>query len=187
MSLGIHVSVFLAAAALLSPLWKYTSDALAGTLPGAPDWVSLSVGLSAALCYGIGARHQEELPKRRLVWLIPALLLGFGIAAVAVVIVAGLAAGRIGSASSSLPMIRTIANCGLALTFGFLCSRQRRVELGWAAYAAVGFGTIKLVFEDLRFGNTASLVVSLLFYGMILILLPKLTRQVQARAVSSCL
>jgi|SRR5215471_4191495 len=183
-SLGIHVSVYLATAAVVSPLWKYISDALAGTLPGAPEWVSLIVALSAALCYGIGARHQEELPKRRLLWLIPALLLGFAVAAVAVVGGARLVAGRVESAASSLPMIRTVANCGLALALGVLCSRQKRIELGWAAYAAVGFGTIKLVFEDLRFGNTASLVVSLLFYGMILILLPRLTRPVQAKANS---
>jgi hypothetical protein len=31
----------------------------------------------------------------------------------------------------------------------------------------------------LRFGNAASLVVSLLFYGLILILLPRLTRRGQ--------
>ena len=184
MSLGIHVSVYLAAAAVVSPLSKYISDALAGTLPGAPDWGSSIVGLAAAVCYGIGARHQEELPKRRLLWLIPALLLGFPVAAVVVVGVARLAAGRL-EVGSLLPMIRTVANCGLALAFGVLCSRQKRIELGWAAYAAVGFGTIKLVFEDLRFGNTASLVVSLLFYGLILILLPRLTRKVQASDAAS--
>jgi hypothetical protein len=180
MSLGIHVSVFLAAATVVSPLWKYISDALTGTLPGAPDWASSIVAVSAALSYGIGARHQEELAKRRLLWLIPALLVGFAVAAAVVMSAGRLVAGRLGSAASSLPMIRTVANCGLALALGLLCSRQRRVELGWAAYAAVGFGTIKLVLEDLRFGNTASLVVSLLFYGLILILLPRLTRQLQA-------
>jgi len=185
MSLGIHVSVYLAAAALVSPLWKYISDALAGTLPSAPDWDSSIIAVSAALCYGIGARHQEEQPKRRLLWLIPALLPGFAVAAVALVGVTRLTACRIESAASSLPMIRTVANCGLALALGILCSKQKRIELGWAAYAAVGFGTIKLVFEDLRFGNTASLVVSLLFYGLILILLPRLTRHVQATRAAS--
>jgi hypothetical protein len=28
-------------------------------------------------------------------------------------------------------------------------------ELGWAAYIAVAFGTLKLLFEDLRFGSAA--------------------------------
>lgn len=178
LSLGIHVSIYLAAAAGMSPLWKYISEALAGTVPAAPDWLSWVVGVSAAVCYGIGARHREEQPRRRLLWLIPALLVGFAAASVVVVGVAKVAAaGRLDSGPSFLSMIRTVANCGLALVLGFLCSRQKRMELGWAAYAAVGFGAIKLVFEDLRFGNAASLVGSLLFYGLILILLPKLTRE----------
>ena len=180
LSLGIHVSIYLAVAAVVSPLWKYISEALAGAVPAAPDWLSWVVGLSAALCYGIGARHHEERSRRRLLWLVPALLLGFAAASVVVVGVAKLAAGRVEFGASSLSMIRTVANCGLALVLGFLCSRQKRMELGWAAYAAVGFGTIKLVFEDLRFGNAASLVGSLLFYGLILILLPKLTREDRA-------
>lgn len=180
LSIGIHVSVYLAAATAVSPLWKYISEALAGTVPAAPDWLSWIVALSAALCYGIGAQHQEQNARRRLLWLIPALLLGFAAAAVAVVGVAKLAAGRVESAASLLSMIRTVVNCGLALVLGILCSRQKRLELGWAAYAVVGFGTIKLVLEDLRFGNAASLVVSFLFYGLILILLPRLTRRDQA-------
>ena len=56
-------------------------------------------------------------------------------------------------------------------------SRQTRVELAWLAYATVGLGTFKLLVEDLRFGNAASLVVSLLFYGLILILLPRVTKR----------
>lgn len=182
LSLGIHVSVYLAAAAAVSPFSKYISEALAGTVPEAPDSLSWIVGLSAALCYAIGAQHHEDRPRRRLLWLVPALLLGFAAASVAVVGVAKVAAGRVESGASSLSMIRTVANCGLALVLGVLCSRYKRMELGWAAYAAVGFGTIKLALEDLRFGNAASLVVSLLFYGLILILLPKLTRESPAVA-----
>jgi len=180
LSLGIHVSVYLGAAAAVSPLWNYIAGAMAGSVPAALDTLSWMVGVSAALCYGIGAQHHEERPRRRLLWLVPALLLGFAAASVAVVGVAKVAAGRVESGASSLSMIRTVANCGLALVLGFVCSRQKRMELGWAAYAVVGFGTIKLVFEDLRFGNAASLVGSLLFYGLILILLPKLTRETRA-------
>lgn len=65
----------------------------------------------------------------------------------------------------------------LALALAFLGSRWKRIELGWLAYTAVAFGTLKLLFEDLRFGNAASLVVSLLFYGLVLILLPRVMRQ----------
>jgi hypothetical protein len=65
----------------------------------------------------------------------------------------------------------------VALALGYMGSRWGRVELGWVAYAAVGFGTLKLLFEDLRFGNASSLVLSLLFYGGVLILLPRMMQK----------
>ena len=88
---------------------------------------------------------------------------------------------RLGSASgmlnaSRLSVVRTVVTCSLALILGFSGSRLKRAELLWVAYVAIAFGTLKLLFEDLRFGNAASLVASLLFYGLILILIPRLTR-----------
>ncbi len=108
--------------------------------------------------------------------MLPAVLVGFAAAALAVVAIAWATAGRMELSPSRLSVIRTIVNCALALCLGFLGSRWKHVELGWVAYAAVAFGTLKLLFEDLRFGNAASLVVSLLFYGLVLILLPRFTR-----------
>jgi hypothetical protein len=92
-----------------------------------------------------------------------------------------LATGHFELSPSRLSVVRTIVNCALALSLGFLGSRWQHLELGWVAYAAVAFGTLKLLFEDLRFGNAASLVVSLLFYGLVLILLPRLTRRREAQ------
>jgi intracellular septation protein A len=85
-------------------------------------------------------------------------------------------------AAPTLSVVRTIVNCVLALGLAFVGSRSLRIELVWVAYAAVAFGTLKLMFEDLRFGNAASLVVSLLFYGLILILLPRLTKRGETRS-----
>jgi len=73
-------------------------------------------------------------------------------------------------------MIRTVVTCLMALGLGHLASRWNRLELGWVAYGAIGLGALKLVGEDLRFGNAGTLMVSLLFYGLILILLPKVMR-----------
>lgn len=66
--------------------------------------------------------------------------------------------------------------CSVALILGFGGSHLKRTELLWIAYLAIAFGTLKLLFEDLRFGNATSLVASLLFYGLVLILIPWLTR-----------
>jgi hypothetical protein len=110
-------------------------------------------------------------------WVTPAAIVGFTAAALAIAAIVGLTSHHLELAASSLSVIRTVVICGVALAFAFLGSRQRRVELAWLAYATVGLGTFKLLVEDLRFGNAASLVVSLLFYGLILILLPRVTKR----------
>jgi hypothetical protein len=179
-SLGIHVSVYLLGAAILSSLLNFAWNALAGTVPrvlGTSAWV---VSASAALCYAIGSRSSidssEHPRKSRLLWVVPCVLVAGAAAALAV-----MAGARLGSASaaldpSRLSVVRTFVICVVALMLGFTGSRWKRAELVWVAYLTVAFGTLKLVLEDLRFGNTASLVASLLSYGLILILIPRLTR-----------
>ena len=181
-SLGLHASVYLAAAAAVSPMPGYVMNTLAGTVSGAPVWSVWSVAVAAAACYGVGARHTEDRVTRRVLWVVPALLVGFATAALAVSAIVGVAGGSTGLVASRLSVVRTIVDCAVAVGLGYLGSHWRRVELGWVAYAAVGFGTLKLLFEDLRYGNAASLVVSLLFYGGVLILLPRMMQRGRAEA-----
>jgi hypothetical protein len=181
-SLGLHASFYLSAATAVSPLPAYIGNALAGSVPAAPGWNVWIVGITAVLCYLVGARVLEDRSQRRLLWVVPAVLAGFTSAAIIVVAISGFAAGRMELTPSRLSVIRTVVNCALALTLGFAGSRGKRVELGWVAYAAVAFGTLKLLLEDLRFGNAASLVVSLLCYGSVLILLPRLTRRAPTKS-----
>ena len=132
---------------------------------------------SSALCYALGSwgtQADQSQTKRRMLWILPAILVSFA-AALIVVAIVSMAAGRLEWGPARLSVVRTVVNCALALSLAFLGSRWKHIELSWVAYAAVAFGTLKLLFEDLRFGNAASLVVSLLFYGLILILLPRLT------------
>lgn len=175
-SLGLHASVFLAAAAAVSPMPAYVMNALAGSVPTAPAWSVWVLGIAAALCYAVGARRTEEQTRRRVLWVVPALLVGFAVAALAVSGIVGVA-GSAGLVASRLSVVRTIVDCAVALALGYMGSRWGRVELGWVAYAAVGFGTLKLLVEDLRFGNASSLVLSLLFYGGVLILLPRMMQR----------
>jgi hypothetical protein len=182
LSLGMHASFYLAAAVAISPLPLYAASALAGTVPGFPDFRVSVLVITAALCYAFGSRIAEDHRRRRLLWVIPALVVNFSAATIAVIAVVWTAAGRTELAASSLSVIRTIVNCVLALALGFLASRWHRPELVWVGYTAVAFGTLKLLFEDLRFGNATSLVVSLLFYGLILILIPRLTKRLREAA-----
>lgn len=176
-SLGLHASFYLAAATAVSPLPAYVGNALAGSLPSAPGWKVWIVTVAATLCYFVGARSPEERSPRRTLWVVPTVLVGCATAAILVVTISRVSAASMEVTPSRLSVIRTIVNCSLSLVFAFAGSRWKRVELGWVAYVAVVFGTLKLLLEDLRFGNAASLVVSLLCYGSVLILLPRLTNQ----------
>ena len=176
LSLGIHVSLYLAVAAILSGLLSLAGNALAGTVPSSLDADAWVVTVSAALCYAIGWRASTAQWKSRLLWIVPGMLVACVAATLAVML-----SVRLGSASgmlnaSRLSVFRTVVICSLALILSFGGSRLKRAELLWVAYVAIAFGTLKLLFEDLRFGNAASLVASLLFYGLILILIPRLTR-----------
>jgi hypothetical protein len=176
LSLGINTSFYLATAATVSSLPTFVGSALAGNVPAAPDRGVWIVAISAVLCYTVGTCGAED-HGRRLLWVVPSALVGVATAALAVVAIVWLAEVRLELTASLLSVIRTIVICSLALALGFLGAAWRRAELSWVAYGAVAFGTLKLVFEDFRFGNATSLVGSLLFYGLILILLPRLTRR----------
>jgi hypothetical protein len=177
LSLGLHAEVYLAAAAAVSSLPNYVRNAFGGVVPGAPDWSVCVVAGSALACYGAGSWRREDHGKRRLLWLVPALLVGSAGAALAVAAMVWLAPTRGELSASRLSVVRTMVTCLLALCFGFGRWRWKRVELAWVAYCAVALGAVKLLFEDLRFGNASSLMISLLCYGLVLILLPRLVRQ----------
>jgi hypothetical protein len=176
LSLGLHASVYIAAATAISPLPAYVAGALGGSIPAASQWPALTIALVAALCYAAGSRTRLDQTRRRLLWIVPATVAASSFAGLVVSAVVRLAASHAELAPSHLSVIRTLVICGLALSLG-LSAREPRIELGWIAYAAVAFGTLKLVFEDLRFGNPASLVLSFLFYGLVLILLPRVIRR----------
>lgn len=174
LSLGIHGTFYLLAAGVGSGLFGYASRALAGSVPAWPDWSFWVVGLAGLACYVLGSRASGVEWRSRVLWVVPAAVVASAMAGVIVVAMAGLGAGEL--SASRLSMVRTVVTCVMALALGYVGSRWNRVELGWVAYGAIGLGALKLVAEDLRFGNAGTLVVSLLSYGLILILLPRLTR-----------
>jgi hypothetical protein len=174
LSLGIHGTFYLLAASVVCGLFGYSRRALAGTVPAWPQWSFWVVALAASASYIVGSRACRQEWKTRVLWVVPAAVAGFAVAALVVAGMAGL--GVVDLSASRLSMVRTAVTCLMALGLGYAGSRGSRVELGWVAYGAIGLGALKLLVEDLRFGNAGTLMVSLLFYGLVLILLPKVTR-----------
>lgn len=174
LSFGIHGTFYLLAASVVCGLLGYAWSALAGSVPAWPEWSFWLLAIAALLSYVVGARAVPESWTTRV-------LLGVSSAAVALAVTALAVAGMAhlygeGLSASRLSMVRTAVTCVTALGLGYAGSRWNRMELGWVAYGAVGLGAFKLVVEDLRFGSAGTLMVSLLFYGLVLIFLPRVSR-----------
>jgi hypothetical protein len=174
LSIGLHGAVYLLAAGIVAGLFRYQASAMMGTVPAWPAWSLWVVASAGLVSYVVSSQASRDGWRTRVLCLVPAAVVAGTLAAALVAGIAGLTGSEL--TASRLSMARTAVTCLLALGLGYTGSRWNRVELGWVAYGAIGLGALKLMLEDLRFGSAGTLVVSLLFYGLILILLPRLTR-----------
>jgi len=175
-ALDLHGVVYLSGAVSASGLLEYAGRALAGSYPPAPGALPILAAAAALLSTAMVSRYPGEHWGERLLRLLPAILAVYALAALAVGALVWLIARGAAPALPQLAVIRTIVTCAAALLLAFTGARWKRLELVWMAYAAAVLGSLKLVFEDLRFGSTQSLAVSLLIYGTVLILIPRLVR-----------
>ncbi|MGA8220049.1 MAG: hypothetical protein WB780_00230 [Candidatus Acidiferrales bacterium] len=175
-ALDLHGVVYLSGAVFASGLLEYARRALAGAFPPAPGALPISAAVVALLCTAMVSRYPGEHIGERLLRLLPAILAVYAVAALAVSALGWFIAHGVAPGLPQLAVIRTMVTCAAALLLAFAGARWKRMELVWLAYAAAALGSLKLIFEDLRFGNTQSLAASLLIYGVVLILIPRLVR-----------
>lgn len=174
LSIGLHGALYVLTAGIVSGVFGYQASAMMGTVPTWPKMSFWVVTVAALVSYLTGWQASRESFRARALWAVPAAAVASSICALSVAGIAGL--GGAALTASRLSMVRTAVSCLMALGMGYTGSRWNRVDLGWVAYGAIGLGALKLLLEDLRFGSAGTLVVSLLFYGLILILLPRVTR-----------
>ena len=175
-ALDLHGVVYLGGALVASGLAEYAGRAIAGAYPGVPEASAIGAAVAALVCTGLVSRYAGERSGERLLRLLPAVLAVYATAGLAV---AGLVWATARGNEPSLPLlavIRTVVTGAAALLLAFVGARRERVELVWMAYAAAVLGSVKLVVEDLRLGNTRSLAASLLIYGVVLVSIPRLAR-----------
>jgi hypothetical protein len=170
----VHGDLYLLAAMLVSALPLRFAAAFTGERlepASLPVWVA---AISAACCYAACLAATRDISPRASV--LPALILAASAGSLLVLTVAPWLG------ENSLAAFRTVVICVVALGLAFAGSRASRRELIWISYAAIAFGAIKLALQDLRRSTPAALAVSLVFYGLVLILAPKLGSRAGARA-----
>lgn len=165
-TLGIHGAVYLLAAGLAAGfpsivLNAFTGSPLEPVTPGL--WI---IAIAAVCCYAAWGNKPVRIS------LVSALLAGVSLGALLILAVLPLLFGQ--PTVSVLATARTLVTCALALAFSFAGSRTDRRELVWIGYTAIALGTVKLLLEDFRQSHPAALAISLVCYGAMLIVVPKL-------------
>jgi hypothetical protein len=173
---GYQGFAYLAAAARVSGLLRYVWLAMAGTLPSAPAATVWFVAMCAVLSYAFGGRFESQHWNQRLLRFLLALLAVSAVAASFVSALARITATGIIPGASHVAVVRTLIVCVSALALAYSGGRWQREELIWSAYFALAFVTTKLLFEDLRYGRSGSIAISLFLYAVALISVPRLGR-----------
>jgi hypothetical protein len=175
-------AVYLVTAAFLSGLIEHAAQLLVGGLPAPARWPVWTAGASAILCYVV-IRGLKPLREQAAKSPLEALRLTFLSLTTYTAMAAGVALGLLAAPEitvSRLAALRTLVICLCAVTVGWSGSRLRQSEMIWLAYAAIGFCSLKLVFEDLRYGNAGTLAFSLFCCGIVWLLVPRFARTMKA-------
>lgn len=171
-TLVIHGGVYLFAAALTSGLPGTILNAFTGAALEQATLALWIVALSAACCYAAcySATHSRTTAGMSF---LSALFAAVSFGALAILVAGSFIGANL--TLSLLATVRTLVTCALALGFAFTGSRTGRNELVWIGYLAIALGTLKLILEDFRQSNPVALAVSLVCYGALLIVVPKLS------------
>ena len=178
MTLRVHAALYLAAGALETGLLVACARALAGREAGslpALAWVA-AVAAGAGWVVLATDRGAPRSGTARVPQLLLAVLVVFAFGkALQVGLWAGLGERVVGDAGVAA-VLRTAILAALALGLALAARRGTWPELGWLVYPLVALGGVKLLLQDLREGRPATLVLSLAFYGTVLVLAPRLLR-----------
>ena len=184
MTLRVHSALYLAAGALETGLFLECVRALASEASHALPAVAWLAALSAGAGWGVLATDASA-PRSgwaRVPQLLLALLVVLAVGrALQLGLWAALGAGAAGDPAVAAAL-RTAILAALALGLAVVARQRTWPELAWLVYPLVALGGVKLLFQDLRVGRPATLVLSLALYGAVLVLAPRLLRSEEGRS-----
>ena len=183
-TLSLHATIYLVAAATAAGMGGLAWTAM--LRPGGPAPAAITpallvvVAVAAVFCWLPVASHGRtwgSLARGTKAIGMIVLLLGLDEIAVALA-VPRLPRGEDGQASAAaLAVLRTALLSISAVVLPLLARVGRLREAAWLVYPLLVAGALKLLFEDLRTGRPAALVLSFALYGGALILAPRLAKR----------
>jgi hypothetical protein len=186
-TLRAHSAAYAIAAAIQSGLLSITVGELVGTVsdPYRDSPWALPALLFITLAYGtlVATRAFRTAPRlARIPRFALALVSLLGVTALVVFLVVQLIPEGAAEDQGFVAAIRTAVLAVAAVSLAFVRRRVGLLELGWLSVFVLAAGALKLVLEDLRAGGASALFVAFAFYGIALILVPRLLRVSRAEA-----
>ncbi len=178
----LHAVVYLAASAAISGLFVYAVHCLIGGSPPPPAWPVLLAAAAAITQIAIARAEPSDDLSDYLLELIPLLLAAMSAASLAwrALIAAGAAAFVLGP--PHIALLRTVVLCATAFGLVLAGARLRRSAMIHAAYATLGAGAAKLIFEDLRHGRMEFIAASIVLVALTLMAVPRLAGRLRRSA-----
>lgn len=176
-ALAFHGAAYLTAVVLISGAFQYGFEVSIGQPSHAGGWPVWTAFVFTIICYALAWRFADAW---ELQW--PHSILRLALAALATFasLATALTAFHIAFPGAGLARIaagRTLVICLLAVLLGWSGTRFRRTELFWLAYAAIALCTLKLLLEDMHSGSAVTIAFSFFCYGMMWVLVPRLSRK----------
>lgn len=181
LALGFHGFLWLIAAQTSAGVLAYAGRLFAESNPmtAPPNWWLLA-GSATACSVVLSLREWDANGIRVLRFCSLAntsfLLSAFAVSGIATVLPRGAV-----SSASQLAFLRTFLICATTLVLALMGARWKRREFVWTAYTAIGLGAVKVLVQDWRTGSTSAFALSLLAFGLLLAVIPRLTRDNRAK------
>jgi hypothetical protein len=190
-TLGIHSAAYAFAAAWQTGLLQASTDAFVA--PPATAFAPVTAAgmatiATAAVCYVLLAREREDAMRKGVLAprVVLVVLVAAGLGALVIDWLRGWTDGKPpGSDPGAVAALRTGVLAAAALLFAGARRRTGLPELTGLAYAILLLATGKLLFEDLPRGRASTLFVGFAFYGIALLVTPRLLRGGEVRSSES--
>jgi len=180
-TLRYHSVIYLVLASIQTGLLAAALDAFVGkaTSPwhslGSAGVVNVAVAFACYAVFALRKGRDTDTRARRVPAVFAAVLSLMGLGYLTIVLVTRIVTEAPPAADSAvIAVIRTAVLSLTAVALALFCRRSRLRELAWLVYPLLGLGGVKLLVEDLRQGSPATLFVAFGFFGVALILAPRL-------------
>jgi hypothetical protein len=176
-TLATHAAIYGVAGCLAAGLVTGGGAALlvGSTVTWRPSLAAAAVLVLVAVSAWLGGAVPRRTVVERLVPLVTYVVLGLGVAGMAVALLAPAVGGAgPGASPGALATLRTVVLVLAALAVALLGRRERLSEWAWLAYPILVITGLKMLLEDLPRGRPATLILAFAFYGGALILVPRI-------------